>query len=235
MPKPKCINCGHKLMPMHGKEFMKTLLCPLRKGESIGKLPMLKLKIECNSCSSKHKFAEFYTRDGLKILLCTEVKAHAIKTITGRIEHVEIMCNNVTINSLNTTFQRLTEKSTLTLKALVLATQQTISPSVLLENANLAIQLGLPANQLDKLFESAFKLGLSLGLQPEKAITSLVRGIGRQSIRVLDNLGIVFKANEAYEHYKQKHKLAKLTYTQKREVWISFAIEQVKEKAKTIG
>jgi hypothetical protein len=146
------------------------------------------------------------------------------------------MCNNTdSVTNPLKSFKRLTRESNLTLNDLVKATNETVEPATLLEMANLSIMLGIPANDLPTLFRSAYKLGLALGLEPRKAIESLAKGIGRQSKLILDNIGIAFNRSEAYEWYKQQKGLAKLPDTEKRDAWISYAIELVKRKAKEIN
>ena len=54
-----------------------------------------------------------------------------------------------------------------------------------MENANLTLMLDLPLEQLPKLFESAKKLGFAVGLTPTKSIQSLVRGVGRESRKII--------------------------------------------------
>lgn len=68
----------------------------------------------------------------------------------------------------------------------------------LLEQANTAVTLGLDPTQFDQVAASAIKLGRSVGLNVVRALDSATIAIGRQSARVLDNLGVVLKADEAY-------------------------------------
>jgi hypothetical protein len=132
-------------------------------------------------------------------------------------------------------FDQLTKDTDLTLEQLREATLHTASDEALLKNANLAITLGLPANELPKLFNGAMRLGYAMGIDTEKAIQSLAIGIGRQSYMVLDNIGIVFRSQVAYEWYKQQTNKTKLSAIEKREAWIRYAIEQVKLKANKLN
>ena len=95
--------------------------------------------------------------------------------------------------------------------------------------------LGLPSNELPQLFEAAYKLGLAMGTDTNYAIDSLCRGIGRRSRLILDNIGIAFKAQEAYEWFASEHKLDKLTETQRTEAWQKYAIKLVTEKASELA
>jgi len=95
--------------------------------------------------------------------------------------------------------------------------------------------LGLPVDELPELFESAFKLSLSIGLQPMKGIEALCKGVGRRSRLILDNIGIVFKANEAYEWYKHEHGIEKLDEGARTRAWQKYAIRLIREKASKIA
>lgn len=127
--------------------------------------------------------------------------------------------------------------SGLTLEKLREATKGTVSDVDLLTAANQALALGLPTDNLDQLFESAMKLGHAMGIDTKAAVESLTTGIGRQSKQILDNLGVVFQANDAYEWYAQKIGVAadQLTEAQKKQAWMAYAIEQVTERAKALG
>ena len=49
------------------------------------------------------------------------------------------------------------------------------------------------------------------------------------------NIGVSFTAPQAYDWFKQKHKLKTLDETQKDQAWKTFAVEKVKERAKALG
>lgn len=136
--------------------------------------------------------------------------------------------------TLQQNFDNLTSQLSLTVDALRSATQGTVSDIALLKSANLMLMLKIDANLLPSLFESAMKLGYTLGLKTPKAIESLSIGLARQSRMVLDNLGIIFKVDEALAWYKSKHKKQKLTQADKREAWIEYAIHRLIEQAKPL-
>lgn len=133
---------------------------------------------------------------------------------------------------LEDAFKSTTE--TLTLAQLRKSTHETLSDVQLLKSANLALMLGLSENQLCELFESGLKLGYGLGTTSKYAITSLSKGIARQSRLILDNIGISFRASTANESYAQAHDLKKLNGEQKKEAWRAYAIKLVIEKAKAL-
>jgi len=78
------------------------------------------------------------------------------------------------------------------------------------------------------------KLGYALGKPTEYSIRSLAIGIGRQSYMVLDNIGVVFRANEARAWFAKKHSLEKTLLKDYRKAWIAYAIKLVTEKAQAL-
>ena len=137
--------------------------------------------------------------------------------------------------SLRIAFKQLTQGTDLTLERLKEATYNAASERSLLENANLSITLGLPVERLPELFNSAMKLGYALGKPTEYSIRSLAIGIGRQSYMVLDNIGVVFRSNEARAWFAKKYGLEKTPVAQYRRAWIEYAIKLVTEKAKALS
>jgi len=166
---------------------------------------------------------ETHTDAGLKVLICPHIPITTVKTISDTVAYVQIFCNRKT-KGLLATFQNFT-KNEITLKDLKDATRNTVSDATLLEQANLAILLGLPVKELPELFKCAFRIGMALGLEPSKAIESLCKGIGRKSRLILDNLGIVFPAKKAYEKYPELDKDS---------AWKRYAIDCIKEKAQKL-
>lgn len=188
-------------------------------------------KEKCANCGAE--MLETYARSGLRFLICSHINARIVNRINGTSFCAEIYCS-INIKRLKQSFETLTKNTKLTFEALRSATRYTISDSSLLENANLALMLGLPANELSTLFKAAMQLGLTMGTTPQKAIESLCKGIGRQSKLILDNIGIVFKAREAYDFCTQQTGKTEPSATQKREAWIAYAIHLVKQKAEVL-
>jgi len=144
------------------------------------------------------------------------------------------------LESLRQSFERLVEASgatNLSLESLRKATKNTVSDVELLQAANQALMLGLPADELNELFEAAMKLGHAMGIDTAKAVESLTTGIGRQSKLILDNLGITFQASDAYEWYAEQigKTSAELTENEKKLAWQKYAMMMVTEKAKELG
>jgi len=144
------------------------------------------------------------------------------------------------IQTLRASFNNLVAASgatTLSLESLREATENMISDVELLKAANTALSLGLPTDKLNELFKAAMKLGAAVGQDARKSVEDLTIALGRQSPKILDNLGVTFKAADAYEWYaKQIGKASDaLSENEKRLAWQSYAIKQVTEKAETLG
>ena len=93
--------------------------------------------------------------------------------------------------------------TTLSLNSFREAVNGTMSDTDLMTLANQAMMLGVASSEKEmaKLFDTAQRLGRVMGLETTPAIQSLVTGIGRQSIQMLDNLGIIVKSETAYLLY----------------------------------
>lgn len=144
------------------------------------------------------------------------------------------------VDTLKASFDRLVAASgstTLSLDTLRKATGGTVSDVDLLQSANQALLLGLPTEQLGDLYDAAIKLGHGMGIDAMAAVQSLTTGLGRQSKLVLDNLGVVFQASDAYDWYAQQlgKSSSELTENEKKLGWQKYAIMEITEKASTLG
>lgn len=144
------------------------------------------------------------------------------------------------LQSLQSSFNVLSSSSgsaKLSLDELRNATRGTVSDVDLLTAANKAMSLGLPTEELDEMFGAAMKLGRVMGIDTLSAVDSLATGVGRQSKMILDNLGIVFQAEEAYEWYATQvgKATSALDENEKKLAWQKYAIEQVTVRAKNFG
>jgi hypothetical protein len=185
---------------------------------------------KCANCGEP--MLEAYTRDGLRLFICPHLNAQKVKDISGRFYTAVIYCH-LKVDGLKTSFERLmkSKNSTTTLETLRTATHETVNDARLCENANLAVMLGIPADELPKIFEATYKLALSLGIDIDYGITSLCKGIARKRMVILDNIGVTFNTEDAYEWFAKKHKVEKLTEDQRDKAWKLYAIKTIKEKA----
>lgn len=101
------------------------------------------------------------------------------------------------------------------------ASKDTVSEMDIISSANKAMMLGLgaDADQLATLMEIAAFRGRAMGVSTTQAFDDIVRGIGRASPMILDNLGIVISAKETYDNYaeqlgKSSNELTKAEKTQ---------------------
>lgn len=145
-----------------------------------------------------------------------------------------------TVETLTNSFNKLTASAgvtQLTLQSLRDATQGTVADIDLLKAANQALLLNIPVEEFDQLAAAAVNLGHAMGIDARNAIESLTTGVGRQSKLILDNLGVVFQASEAYDWYAET--LGKtsnqLDESEKRLGWQTYAIEQIMKKSEELG
>ncbi len=117
------------------------------------------------------------------------------------------------------------------------ATQGMVSDTDLLLRANEALALGIPTEDLDDLFDAAIRLGKAMGLDATQGIQSLTVGVGRQSRLMLDNLGIIVKAEDAYKEYAKRigKTTTTLTENERRLGFQTIALEKITEKAAILG
>ena len=146
------------------------------------------------------------------------------------------------VKSMETAFMNLsggTENASISMTKLQMATNGTMSQMDLLQQANSAMVLGVTKNsdEMAEMFNMAQRLGRALGVDTARSIESLVTGLGRQSVKMLDNIGIIVKSNEAYEDYADANGLvaSKLTDSQKRQAFFNAALESGRKKIGELG
>ena len=119
-----------------------------------------------------------------------------------------------------TTLSRTGENSAIAVSKISNAVKGTMSQMDLFKQANNAMILGVTRNtdEMAEMFKIAQTLGAALGVDTAHAVESLITGIGRQSRLMLDNIGIIVKADQAYESYANKLGITadKLTDAQKK-------------------
>jgi len=110
------------------------------------------------------------------------------------------------------------------------ATNNTVSDFNLFQQANNAMILGVTKNsdEMAKMFDMAQRLGKAVGRDATSSVESLISGLGRQSVLLLDNIGIQLRANDAYEKYAKENKLvaSALTDAQKRQAFFNEALRK---------
>ena len=138
-----------------------------------------------------------------------------------------------------TTLTGTGENAALSVSKISRAVKGTMSQMDLFKQANNAMILGVTRNtdEMAEMFQIAQTLGAALGVDTPQAVESLITGIGRQSRLMLDNIGIIVKADEAYESYAKKLKITKddLTDAQKKQAFFTAAMESARAKAAELG
>jgi len=146
------------------------------------------------------------------------------------------------VESMERAFTTLTgasENSSIAFEKLQQATDGTMSEFDLFQQANNAMILGVSKNsdEMAEMFDIAQRLGRALGRDTASSVESLITGIGRQSRLMLDNIGIIVKADEAYESYANKLGISsdKLTDAQKKQAFLQATMESARAKANSLG
>ena len=137
------------------------------------------------------------------------------------------------------TLSGATENSGVALEKLKAATNGTMSEFNLFQQANNAMILGVSKNsdEMAEMFDIAQRLGRALGRDTASSVESLITGIGRQSRLMLDNIGIIVKADEAYEAYAKKLDISVdlLTDQERKHAFLQAAMESARKKVKDVG
>jgi hypothetical protein len=81
---------------------------------------------------------------------------------------------------------------------LVETSNKTVTTAKLIEQSSRALLLGIPVDQIGDLLSVAASRAAPFGRSVEQAFDDLVRGIGRASPKILDNLGFVVDLEETY-------------------------------------
>lgn len=125
------------------------------------------------------------------------------------------------------------------LQALNIATQNTIPNLELMRATNNALQLGVfqSVEQFSDLAEAAVILGTAVGRDASDSLNDLTTGLGRQSIQILDNLGITLRASEAYNEFAERvgKATSELTDQEKRLAFVTIGSERAVSSARQLA
>ena len=123
------------------------------------------------------------------------------------------------------------------LKKMRKLSQGTISDLKLMEQANTAAMLGLPVDRMGDMMKIAMSASQATGQSMEFMTQSMVTGLGRQSKMILDNLGIVFSAEQANKNYALSQNIVgrALTDAEKKQAFINEALRVGTENAEKAG
>ena len=171
-----------------------------------------------------------------KLLLATFAMTLFIKPLIRMLEEA------AKVKALTTAFDTLTgstEGAVVSLNKLREATDNTMNSADLLQQANNALILGVAksSDEMAEMFDIAQRLGRALGRDTASSVESLIPGIGRQSRLRLDNIGIIVKAEEAYDSYAKElgTSVDRLTDAQKKQAFFNATMESAREKVSRLG
>jgi len=141
------------------------------------------------------------------------------------------------VRDMKTAFETMqggTQGATVAIQHLSEAVNGTMTQFDLFKQANNAMILGITKNsgEMAEMFDMAQRLGKALGLDTRASVESLITGIGRQSRLMLDNIGIIVKADEAYEDYalKLNKTVNQLTDTEKKTAFLNATMDAARKK-----
>lgn len=117
------------------------------------------------------------------------------------------------------------------------ATQGVISDFELMKSANLAKQLQLDVKTFDGMAGAAVRLGEAVGRNATDSINDLTVALGRQSTKILDNLGIILKQKDANEEWAKSHgkTVKSMTDMERRAAFAEVAIRKMNEALAFLG
>lgn len=111
------------------------------------------------------------------------------------------------------------------------ASQGALTTMELMHKASKAMTLGLNPDKFRELMEISRASARAMGEDIDFMFDSIVTGIGRQSKLILDNLGIIVSASDAYEKYafKMGKTVGQLTDAEKKQAFFNAVLEQGKD------
>ncbi len=130
----------------------------------------------------------------------------AVTTMIGAYELGEVGAQNSRLMDSGINLARSYDESLNNiLESVSEASLGTVSNMSIIESANKAMMLGVSgsAEELASLMEIAALRGRAMGISTTQAFDDMVRGIGRMSPMILDNLGIVVDAEGTYGAYAE--------------------------------
>lgn len=123
------------------------------------------------------------------------------------------------------------------IKTLKQVSKDTVTNVSIIESANKAILLGIPANKLEELLKIARAASKATGDSIQKSFEDITIGIGRQSRLILDNLGLIVSVGVANEKYAEQLGItaSELTDSQRKQAFLNRTIEAGRVIIKGVG
>ena len=174
---------------------------------------------------------EFETAGKLAIVTTAGLFANSVRLAMKAEPIAEGFKNLVSANELG--------NETVVLNQLRQAAKGTASDLDIMQSANKALMLGAAKSteELKLLIEGGRRLGAVMGLDAVEGIERLATGIGRQSAKILDDIGINLKASEVYENYARSVKttVGHLSDEEKQVAYVSAAYAALKKHLEDQG
>lgn len=134
-------------------------------------------------------------------------------------------------------FERLKKESTLSLETITDASRGTVAQIDALKAANAAMLLGIDPTAIPEMMKVARAAAVAMGEDTTFMFESIATGVGRQSKMILDNLGIVFDANQAYEEYATQigKTTSELSDAERKQAFLNATMKAGREMMETMG
>jgi len=113
----------------------------------------------------------------------------------------------------------------------------TVSESEIMQKANQAMLLGLDTDTIARMMEGAAIIAQATGQDVGYMFESLALGVGRQSRMLLDNLGIIVRAEKANEDYAESlgKTVNALTDAERKTAFLNAAMNGLTERTDMLG
>jgi len=154
----------------------------------------------------------------------------------------ESLARGAQLEALGGSFERLAggaQNADQMLRAMRAGTSGMVDDLALMTSGNKAmlLGLGLSAQEMGRLAQTATVLGRAMGMDATKSIDDLITALGRSSPMILDNLGLSVKVGEANEAYAaQLGKAASaLTDAEKKQAFMNAAMAAAAQKVAELG
>jgi len=135
--------------------------------------------------------------------------------------------------------QNFGQDSNKILAAMKKASRGMLSDFELMKQANNAflLQVAKTPEEFAQVTQAARRLGQAMGVDLKRAMDSLILGIGRQSIRWLDNIGLIVKAEDANEKYARSvgKAVSQLSQMERRKAFKAAVWEAMRKKMASLG
>tara|TARA_R100000808_G_scaffold6524_1_gene19364 strand:+ start:2064 stop:3833 length:1770 start_codon:yes stop_codon:yes gene_type:complete len=171
-----------------------------------------------------------------KMLLVSFAMSMGVKQLIGFIKQ------SAKIEEMSRAFNSLSggvDSAVNSMQKLQSATNGAMSQFDLLQQANNALILGVSrnSNEMAEMFDIAQRLGRALGRDTKSSVESLITGIGRQSRLMLDNIGIIVKAESAYQAFAEMIGVNadQLTETQRKQAFLNATMEAARIKVSQLN